>query len=146
MLKAQILLSWKKTIEGNEPVITLQPGDSAMDVTGQLAEKVIPDPNLTLWELWTDDLTPYESDAGIHIISSVTLNKAGEITENQPRKIDPDEAEKMRLYFVKVGMKQSEIDTITEGSVVDRDYEELTDTVKEQLKILPKKKAVERIS
>ncbi len=145
MIKAQVLLSWENVDGGDEPVIALLKSSSVMDRTGQPNERIIPDPNLTLWELWTDDLTPYESDTGIHIVSSVTIDEEGEITDNQPKRIDLDEAEKLRLYFEKAGMEQTEIDMITVGVINDRDYEELGETLKVQLKQLPKKKTITRI-
>ncbi len=66
MIKAQVLLSWEKTAEGNEPVIAVQPNDSAMDVTGQ--QSLIPSPNIVVWELWVEDIVPYEADSNIEIL------------------------------------------------------------------------------
>ena len=62
MFKAQILSAWKSDA-GNYPELEemLQPGDSIMDVTGQPAENITPDPNAATWELWTPDYTTIDT-------------------------------------------------------------------------------------
>lgn len=61
MIKAQVITKWvQRDVDGqltNEAAITtlLQAGDSAMDVTGQAAANIIPDPNATVWEVWIAD-------------------------------------------------------------------------------------------
>ena len=66
MIKAQVLTNWKNTAGTNSPALTLQTGDSAMDVTGQ--QNVMPSPNAVIWEIWTDDITPYEADSDLTIL------------------------------------------------------------------------------
>lgn len=145
MIKAQVLLSWEDTVEGKEPVLNLRRESSVMDRTGQPNENIIPDPNLVLWELWTEDLTLYELDTDIHIISSVTIDDEGEITENQPTKIDDNEAERLRLFFVREGLSKKQITSLVETQIIDRDYSSLIGSLKTQLKRLDKQVLAERI-
>jgi len=69
MIKAQVLLSRNAD---TSPAILLSVGDSISDVTGQPAENIPTDPDLVVWELWTDNLTPYETQ-DIIILSSVDV-------------------------------------------------------------------------
>jgi hypothetical protein len=57
MIKARILISRNPD---RSPALIISAGDSIMDVTGQPAEAIPTDPNLEIWELWTEDLGPYE--------------------------------------------------------------------------------------
>lgn len=68
-IKAQILLTRN---EDTSPLISLTPSDSIMDVTGQPVENIPTDPDLVIWELWTEDLTPYLLQ-DIFILSSVEI-------------------------------------------------------------------------
>ena len=69
MIKAQVLLT--RNVD-TSPAITLSPSDSIMDVTAQPAENIPTAPDLVIWELWTEDLTPYLSQ-DIFILSSVEI-------------------------------------------------------------------------
>jgi hypothetical protein len=51
MIKAQVITTWTTVGVGTlVPDIPLQPGDSAMDVTGQ--QRPPPEPNAVIWEVW----------------------------------------------------------------------------------------------
>lgn len=57
MIKAQIITEWINAKTGYLAHLEqhLQQGDSCMDVTGQSAENITPDPNVVIWEVWGKD-------------------------------------------------------------------------------------------
>lgn len=68
MYKLQILTQWQQANNENSPVITLQNGDSWMDITGQ--QNILPNPNSVVLEVWANNPTPYENDGTITVLSS----------------------------------------------------------------------------
>ena len=67
--KITALTNWIVVDGVNTPnIIPLADGESRTDITGQQA--VPTDPNIVVWEIYTEDLPRYEADANIYILSS----------------------------------------------------------------------------
>ena len=74
MVKAHVLTPWESDGAGNRPTLlaVLGPGDSCMDVTGQAAENITPDPNLATWEVWSAQASTMEtlaSDGRFYVLA-----------------------------------------------------------------------------
>ena len=74
MIKAQVLLTRNPD---TSPNIVLSDGDSIMDVIGQPAVNIPTNPNLAVWELWTEDISPYETQ-------NVVILSEEEILDEEP--------------------------------------------------------------
>lgn len=134
MIKAQVLLTRNPD---TSPVIALSAKDSIMDVTGQPAENIPTNPDLVVWELWTQDLVPYEKQSGIIILSSKTIDdETG--TEIKGKPID---FIGLRSYMKKV-MIAAKVDSAIGAELGDRDGVEISNDLKAWAKVLPKVKEV----
>ena len=126
MKLATVITRWVVEKDQRTPALLteLQPGDSAMDVTGQDALKLPGNHNVVVWELWVADknttLDRLNADANVYVDVYAENGEKVLSDKDSTALIPSAEFAKLRDYLAGIGIVEKDVDAAVDTTAKQR--------------------------